>query len=520
MKKLLGIDIGSHELKIAECDGKNITKLVSAEVPANLMKNGEIVSYEVCAQFIKDTLKENNISCKNVCVILPENQVFLKQTIVPYMDKKKLLINIPYELHDYLSSEKEEYIYDYSVNETINNEKNTPIQLDITAAAVSKEIISNYTQMFKKAGLKMMYAIPNESTFTNIIKLDKDNTAKEYAFVDAAHMGTRLFFYTGAKYETTRIIDRGLKSVGEAIAAAENTTEAIALADMKANKNNVLNTDAARDIFGSAVTEVRRAINFYSLNKQNSTLNDVYLCGGGAGIGQMDDALTKNLDVKVHLAEVLFPTVLCEADNLSKYTCAIGAAIQDDGMNLISRDKDQFRPTVVVPSIVLVIVAVALFAKFGIFDRYEKLWKYQAEASALSSYNSEMKNSLSDYDSIQEKYNKYSTKFMSDTEKEIIDRTEMLSLIEEEFLSAGRVMSMTSNGTVITVELAGVTLEDTSKLIDVLQARDDVSYVSISTATAEETVEISDETATDDETDTADTDVSNDSLITITVVMN
>lgn len=63
-KKILGIEIGNCRLKIAICSDYNLERLITADLPDNLVQEDEIVSWEAMAEFIKEVIKENKISVK------------------------------------------------------------------------------------------------------------------------------------------------------------------------------------------------------------------------------------------------------------------------------------------------------------------------------------------------------------------------------------------------------------------------------------------------------------------------
>lgn len=49
-KKLLGIEIGNCRLKIAICSDYNLEELVTADIPDNLVRENEIVSWDAMAE--------------------------------------------------------------------------------------------------------------------------------------------------------------------------------------------------------------------------------------------------------------------------------------------------------------------------------------------------------------------------------------------------------------------------------------------------------------------------------------
>ena len=73
--------------------------------------------------------------------------------------------------------------------------------------------------------------------------------------------------------------------------------------------------------------EIMKAVNFYNYNNREQTLQRIYLCGGGAAVGQIRAAITEltNLDIRP-VAELLPDGAALEQPWL--YAKAIGCALQ------------------------------------------------------------------------------------------------------------------------------------------------------------------------------------------------
>ena len=247
-KSLIGIDVGVSELKMALWDGKKIKKLISIPMLENLVKDGVIVSYDAMADFIKQSIKGYKLT-EDVSVILPANYSFLKRLNLPKMTKQQLEVNLPYEFRDFLTQGKDKYFYDYAVNGFLQAEEEGGEEtMDLLAACSAKDIINEYRSMFKRAGLRLAVAIPVECAFYNIIRHQQTVDAdKAFGFVDFGYNATRLFIFSGANYEVTRVIEIGMKTVIEAIAEAANVDEHMALGYLQTNHNNCQEKDGPKN---------------------------------------------------------------------------------------------------------------------------------------------------------------------------------------------------------------------------------------------------------------------------------
>ena len=88
--------------------------------------------------------------------------------------------------------------------------------------------------------------------------------------------------------------------------------------------------------YENIAVELMRALNFYRFSNPDSTLSDMWLCGGGAVIKPLRDTIVDMLDIELHRAEELVP----EGNNVEEcysFVQAIGITRQESGKSGNSR---------------------------------------------------------------------------------------------------------------------------------------------------------------------------------------
>ncbi len=326
----LGIDIGSLDIKFAVCSENRIKELVIERLPDNIIRDGNIVSWEVMTDFIKEVIKKHRIRCKYAAVILPESNTYVRRIMMPYMTLDQLKFNLPYEFHDFITDEKDKYFYDYAVLDVVEEENNgnKSKSLDLMAAAVSKEIIERYRHMFKRCGLKLKVAAPESSAYQNIVKkhleLVRSDKPGDYAILNIGHDAVCLWIFTEGKYETGRKIELGLGGVTNVIAEALGIDKHIAEIYQQINQNNVMYSEECMSIYAQIAWEVMRVINFFTYNHPNNTLDTLYCCGGGAKIEPLMKTLDETVDLKVKGLHELFENLTDNEDAMILGAAAVG----------------------------------------------------------------------------------------------------------------------------------------------------------------------------------------------------
>lgn len=261
-KTMLGFDIGACELKIVQWDGSTVRRTIVADTPDNLIKNGVIVSYPAMADFIRETVAGQRLSGRDCAVILPASHAFVHRVAVPAMTEEQLLVNLPYEFRDFLTMGKDKYYYDYIVNSLDSDGEGESKTLNLTAAAVPKEVINDYRAMFRRAGFRLRTAIPVECAYANLLRAKGDLEGREFSFLDLGHTAARLHIFTGARFEATRVIGIGLSHVDEAIADAMGVDEHLARTYKHADHQGVQALESAVSVYNAIALDVRKAINF------------------------------------------------------------------------------------------------------------------------------------------------------------------------------------------------------------------------------------------------------------------
>lgn len=155
-------------------------------------------------------------------------------------------------------------------------------------------------------------------------------------------------------------------------------------------------------------------------------------------------------------------------------------------LNLCMKEKSSWRPGRVIPTFTALALAVVLFGKFAVADRLAQVSREQQVLSGLTAQVQALEKATADYDAVLEEYGRYSVGWMTDEEKAAVDRVGVLDLIEAELMSAASVQQFSIAGNVLSLSLAGVTLEDTSRIVQRLYTWPQVTGVSVYTASTQQ----------------------------------
>ena len=310
-KKMVGIEIGNHTLKMVVCRGGVFEQFIHVEIPDNMIQNDEIISYSAMGDFIRENLELNKIKCREAALTLPDRKLFIRRVKMPLMTVSQLKVNLPYEFRTYITDNKEQFVYDYSLIQIDRDEDNPQnSEMEILAAAVDREQLNEYISMMNRAGLKLSVVMPECLAMKNILDeyQNRMNISEkhDYSIVDLGANTIKIHFFSQGEFDTTRTLELGCDNFIEMVALMNNEDVHIARKKFELNHENVQYHDMIASRYDNLVVEITRVLNFYRYNHPQTDLDCLYICGGGVQITPLIDRIQDSLDVRVKTVKELF----------------------------------------------------------------------------------------------------------------------------------------------------------------------------------------------------------------------
>lgn len=157
-------------------------------------------------------------------------------------------------------------------------------------------------------------------------------------------------------------------------------------------------------------------------------------------------------------------------------------------MNFVHHESN-FKLRNVLPVILVLAIALPLFAKIGFLDPLEDKNRAYNQLATKQEQLVEIQSRLGDFEELSKKYGRYSYGLMNESEINLVNRMDVLNLVEKEIASKASVENIAVNNNVLTMNIYGVTLEQASTIVNRLESNDLVSQASVNSATASDGVE-------------------------------
>jgi type IV pilus assembly protein PilM len=286
---LVGLDIGSHTIKIGEIldtkQGHSLKKFGTINITPGLIQEGAVKDPEVVADYIKELFKMNNVKEQNVAISIGGYSVIVKKINIQTMTEEELQDVIHFEAEQYIPFDIADVNLDFHILGEV--EKN-PNQMSVMLVAAKKEMIDDYINLVQLAGLNPCIIDVDAFALQNIFEANYALQEESIALIDIGASKTSLNILKGDASVFMRDVSLGCGQINERIISTVGCSFEEAEALKFSDKGDTISCEDLREIASSVTadwsTEIRRALDYFYSTDPDSQLNRIVLSGGGAHI--------------------------------------------------------------------------------------------------------------------------------------------------------------------------------------------------------------------------------------------
>ncbi len=311
--QLVGVDIGSHSIKVAEIDQNKRGRLLKNFGTINLTKStireGEIVEMDLVAETLSKLFKHLRIRNRNVAVGLSGYPVMAKRITVPFGEIDQVERNINEHAEQYIPFDINDVNLDFDIlkgNEEDLENKDLEQQeesLEIMLVAAKKDVINAYVELLEASNLHPGVLDVDVFALQNAAELSIGDTVRGYAIVNvgAEELGINTIFdgislfSRDSSFGGSQITDLIMDHFSVDFEVAEEIK-------MGALSNrpwgNELETRAA-GIVSEWVQEIKRALDFVETTYADKSIEKIFVCGGSCRIKGFQNLLERQTGLPV-----------------------------------------------------------------------------------------------------------------------------------------------------------------------------------------------------------------------------
>jgi type IV pilus assembly protein PilM len=336
-KSFVGLDIGSHGIKIVELipagSRYRVLHVGSADTPPGAVKEGAVVEPQGLGVAIRQAVGKAGIKPGRVVSAVGGQAVIVRELKLPPMPEDELKQAARFEAERYIPYGVREVNMDFDIIGETTEENQRRIVVLLVAAR--REIVDKHVQALEAGGL-VPFVLDVES-FAVIRALEAQAQAPApgspqaqgggggaaSVFVDLGAETSDIVITEGDQLRLTRNINIGGDGLTKAIATRLDM-EFQSAAQVKEEKGVVVLEgepvpedrtvtalhEAMLPILGDLATEVRRSMDYFQTRWRESRVGRVVLSGGTARLTNLDRFLSLELGVETVIGD---PFVQCEA---------------------------------------------------------------------------------------------------------------------------------------------------------------------------------------------------------------
>jgi len=296
---LIGLDIGSRSIKAGEVvdskKGRTLRKFGMVELADGIIEEGAIKDPEAAATSIKELFKEYNFRDQNVAISIGGYSVIVKKITVQTMTDDQLQDTIQFEAEQYIPFDINDVNLDFQI---LGESENNPNQMSVLLVAAKKEMIEEYINLIRLAGLNpCLIDIGASKTSLNILK------------------GTNSVFM--------RDVSLGCGQINQKIVSLVDCTVEEAEQIKQSDQSDSISPEDLREIISSVVadwcSEIRRALDFFYSTEPDEQIDKIVLSGGGANIAEFRSLLAAETSTDVEIVNPFKNFIIDESGLDSSY---------------------------------------------------------------------------------------------------------------------------------------------------------------------------------------------------------
>ena len=303
--QLVGLDIGSHSIKLVEIDnskkGMILKNFGVVHLPKDTIVEGSLKETEVAATAIKNLFKNLNVKNKNVATSISGFSVIVKKISITKRDEAALESSIQEEAEQYIPFDISDVNLDYEVlkssdedlGESFDEDEDMSDResdlMDVMLVAAKKDIIEEYESLIHLAGLNPVVMDVDAFALQNAFESSIGDAFGCYAIINigAEELGINAIkngvsmFTRDSSYGGAQITD----TIASQFDVSYEDAEKIKLGGIEIDDEK---KPALEEIFTTMVSgwvqETSRALDFLSTTYPEEKIEKIFVSGGACKI--------------------------------------------------------------------------------------------------------------------------------------------------------------------------------------------------------------------------------------------
>lgn len=342
-KNVIGIDIGSHSIKVVCLKGGKDPSLVSFGIipmpHEGAVADGQIVDGAAISQNLKEFMKATKMKGGTTVAGVSNQNIITRFIKVPMMADNEMDEAIKYEAEQYVPYALEDMNLSY--HKLAQVEDDGMAQNSVLLVCAQKEYINNFLAVLKEAGITAQVLDVDNLAIINA--LDRGIRPEEVtAVIDIGAASTNINILKEGVLKFTRNIPIAGNNITNVIMNVMKLdfqqAEALKIEDGSVNVDGGEGSEISevvRTIIEELASEISRSFDYYKAQYREQMIHRIVLSGGTARLPNLDRYFSNELGVDVELGDPLLgiaanvPNIDQLQDHSLELTAAVGLALRE-----------------------------------------------------------------------------------------------------------------------------------------------------------------------------------------------
>lgn len=309
-KVLAGLDIGSSSIKVVQLKetgkGYRLVNMGVRPLPQEVVVDGAIMDAGIISDTLREMAKEIKLKAKDVAVSVSGHSVIIKKIKVQEMTEEELERNIQFEAEQYVPFDASEVNMDFVILGTGSEDG----KMDVLLVVVKKDVINDLTNVVRDAGLNPVVVDVDAFALENMYETNYVLAPEEVvALVNVGASTTNINIVRDGISIFTRDISVGGNQFTEAIQKQLQVSFEEADQLKRGETVGEKGPEDVKSILGvisdNLGQEIQRSLDFFHSSTPDVQISRVSLCGGGARVPDIVQAIEQRLNIQVEMVNPL-----------------------------------------------------------------------------------------------------------------------------------------------------------------------------------------------------------------------
>lgn len=299
----VGLDIGSGYVKVAVVDhakgGPVLMKAAMASLAPDAIVEGEVMDPTLVAQGVRALFQSAGIKHKRVVAAVGGRDVIIKKIQMDRMKEADAREVIGWEAEQHVPFDMESVTLDFQI---LDPEEESP-QMSVLLVAAKRELVENRVALIQEANLEPVVIDVDAFALHNAFEVNYPEAMSGMSgFLNIGHDTTNVNILESGIPVLSRDVAFGTRRLREDLQRERGLSADVGKAVLEGRESSPNVETFMAERAAELALGVERAAAFLAAGASSAGISKMYICGGGARVPGLAQALGEKLRIPTEVA--------------------------------------------------------------------------------------------------------------------------------------------------------------------------------------------------------------------------